>query len=167
MALATLILNKIDDVHREVYHMASLTKSVENLESRIEYLAAILDGSEAQTREAVVVTVGLVFAFLFDKLKIDINEVITHLAESADPDYEAEDHNGRLIHSLRRNLEFHRDLAAGTAKTHVPITELLAPDELAAIVARAAAAVAFERAARAEIEAPKRKKKRAKGSNVH
>lgn len=133
---------------------------VRRLEDELEYVKAIVDGSDMQTREAVVCVLGLLMAFLKQKGLLDHGELISYLAESADANEETEDHNGKLIHDVRRIVEFHRDLEAGTLKPYVPLRERLAADEIAAIRARAKAQVVFERAAKDAADAGKGRKRK-------
>lgn len=138
-----------------------------HLEDEIEWVKVILDGSEAQTREAVVVVGGLLVAFLKGKGLLDYDELITFLAEAAEPDYESEDHNGKLIHEMRGIVEFHKGLDAGTSKPRVPLDQQLTADEIAAIRTRAEAEVASERTANELKHRRSRKKRPRAASSAH
>lgn len=140
---------------------------VRQLEDEIEYLKAIVDGSEAQTREAVTCVLGLLMSFLKEKGALDYGELISFLAGAADPNEKSEDHNGRLIHDMRRMMEFHRDLETGQSKPHVPVGELLSDEEMAGITRRAYAQVAFEKVAKEEARSKRvRKTKGARARNA-
>lgn len=125
----------------------TLAERVRHLEEELEYTKAILDGSEAQTREAVVAVVGLLASFLAGGKALDYDGFLAFLAGTVDSDYRSEDHVGQLVHDLRRVMVFHRDLDAGTLGPHVPVSEALSADEIAAIRRRAEAQVALEKAA--------------------
>lgn len=94
----------------------STAERLRRLEDEMEYVKAIIDGSEAQTREAFTVVVGLLVAFLKGKGTLGYEELISFLAAASDPDYGTEDHSGRLIHETRWIVEFHKGLEAGTLK---------------------------------------------------
>ena len=76
----------------------------DDLESRVTELAAIIDGSEAFTREAVVHLLGLLILFLDHKGILNKREVAEFLRINAGPRRHAEDHFGQLIFDLRKWL---------------------------------------------------------------
>ena len=76
----------------------------DDLESRVTELAAMIDGSEAFTREAVVHLFGLLILFLDRKGIVDKRELAEFLRINAGPRPHAEDHFGQLIFDLRNWL---------------------------------------------------------------
>ena len=144
----------------------STLERVRELEERVECLQAIVDGSEAQTREAVVGAMALIVGHLARKGALTYSEIIKDLNEAVDPDYLAEDHNGRLLHELRMCIAFHQNVDAGLATASVPVSELLSSVERQALVGRARAELAFE-AAGAQTKRKKRRKENQREKQVH
>lgn len=145
----------------------SLAERLSDLEQEVRYRAAILDGNEAETREATVTVFGLLIKYLSTKGTLDLADMAAFLATCADPDVATEDHNGRLIHQLRQTVEFHRDNALGLVETHVPLDQRLTPSEISDIRSEVLSTASSARPDR------KRRTKKAKrtgrrvGSSVH
>lgn len=90
-----------------------------SLEAKFSLLAAVVDGSEEQTRQATVYLVGLVPKFLHEKGLID-EEALRNYVKSFEGDAsDREDYMGDLVRRFESMIAFHEshprqfDLAGG------------------------------------------------------
>jgi hypothetical protein len=125
----------------------SIEQRLKSLEADVAYQAAIIDGSEMQTREAVVAVVGLLIAHLAGKGTVHYDDLIKFLGKCADPDDAVEDHVGQMINDLRRIVDFHRRDESGEVEPYVPISERLTVAERNAAIETARAELAATKAA--------------------
>lgn len=77
------------------------------LEAKITYLEAIIDGSEAQTRDATVYLVGIVTRFLHEKGLIDEDALKDYVATFEGDATDREDYLGDLVRQFGFALGFH------------------------------------------------------------
>jgi hypothetical protein len=101
--------------------------------SELELRANLLDGGEVQNREATLAVMGLLVSFLAREKVLDYGALRSFLAQSVSADLSEEDHVGHMIAEFGQVLEFHQLDAAGLAPVHVPVDQLLTPEEAAAI----------------------------------
>lgn len=85
----------------------SLERKLQDLESKVTYLEAIIDGSEAQTRDATVYLVGIVTRFLHEKDLIDERALKDYVRTFEGHPADRDDYLGDLVRQFGFALGFH------------------------------------------------------------
>lgn len=84
----------------------TLERQVEMLAARIEYLQAIVDGSEAQTREAVGYLVGIVTRYLHEDGVIDHDRLRRYASTFEGDATDREDYLGQVVRLFGATLDY-------------------------------------------------------------
>lgn len=84
----------------------TLERQVEMLAIRIEYLQAIVDGSEAQTREAVGYIVGIVARYLHEQRVIDHGSLRRYVSAFEPDANDRDDYLGQVVRLFGATLDY-------------------------------------------------------------
>ena len=126
----------------------TLAEHVARLEDELAYLRDIVDGGEAEAREAIMVVIGLLASFAANSGVLDYDRLIALLTEEADPQPAVDDRTGMYVRGIRLILAYYRDFERDAREPSAPGLAHLSADETRAFLGRAAATVEFEPAAR-------------------
>ncbi|WP_331304134.1 hypothetical protein [Methylobacterium oryzae] len=126
----------------------TLAERVARLEDELAYLRAIVDGGEAEAREAIMVVIGLLASFAANSGVLDYDRLIALLTEEVDPQPAVDDRTGMYVRGIRLILAYYRDFERDAREPSALDLDDLNADETRAFLRRAAATVELERGAR-------------------
>lgn len=83
-------------------------RRLQELENKIAHLEAVVDGSEAQTRQATAYVVSIFARFLHEKGLIDQKALRDYVATFEGDASDDEDYMGDLVRLVGDMIDFHR-----------------------------------------------------------
>lgn len=85
----------------------TMGQRLQDLEAKLAKLESVVDGSEEQTREAVVYLVGLITRFLHEKGLIRETALRDYLRAFEGRASDGDDHMGELVYRFGGMIDFH------------------------------------------------------------
>lgn len=87
-------------------------RRIEELETKIAHLEAIIDGSEAQTRDAAVYLGGIITRFLHEKGLIDERSLRDYVRKFEGDVSDTDDYMGDLVRRFGHMIDYHERYAS-------------------------------------------------------
>jgi hypothetical protein len=102
--------------------ITKLEARIMELESELALTKAIIDGSEAFTREATGYTIALLARYLHEKELIDVQDLLTYVERFKGDPKDAEDYHGEVVNIFAGCLKFQmkhpEDFILSAAQAH-------------------------------------------------